>query len=208
MSTTEKRTLVEEGTEFKGTLSSKCPIDVVGKVEGDISGPSIHVAATGTIAGIVKVKDLHSEGELAGEVDAETVHLSGRVRSNTVIRASSLEVQLSRSEGKMEVMFGECQIEVGAEPNKEAAIAAALASPVAAATPVAAAPPEPEMTIVAAPAAVESRAPAKTAVTDDDWDVSDEKAEAAPAEGDEESTGKTQSKRERRRRSTIPPPPG
>jgi cytoskeletal protein CcmA (bactofilin family) len=121
-----KRTLVEEGTEFEGTLSSRCPIDVMGKVKGDVSGPSIHISASGVLDGTVKVSELRSEGELAGLVDADKVQLSGRVRDKTVIRASALEVKLEREDGKMEIVFGECQLEVGAQPDKEAAIAAAL----------------------------------------------------------------------------------
>ena len=33
-------TLVEDGTEFKGALTSKCPIVVRGRVEGEIETPS------------------------------------------------------------------------------------------------------------------------------------------------------------------------
>lgn len=132
---TGKHTLVEEGTEFKGTMSSSCPIVVMGKVEGDVAGPVIHVTPSGVVAGVVKVKDLHSAGELAGEVEAETVQISGRVRDRTVIRARSLEVSLSTEKGGMQVVFGECELAIGDEPSKEAAIAAALAPP--AATPAA-----------------------------------------------------------------------
>jgi cytoskeletal protein CcmA (bactofilin family) len=126
---TGKHTLVEEGTEFKGTMSSSCPIVVMGKVEGDIAGPVIHITPSGVVAGVVKVKDLHSAGELAGEVEAETVQISGRVRDRTVIRARSLEVSLSVTKGGMQVVFGECELAIGDEPNKEAAVAAALAPP-------------------------------------------------------------------------------
>jgi cytoskeletal protein CcmA (bactofilin family) len=122
---TGKHTLVEEGTEFKGSLSSKCPIVVMGKVEGDVSGPVIHVTASGVIAGNVKVKELQSAGEVAGEVEADAVRISGKVRDKTVIRARSLEVSLTSAKGGMEVVFGECELAVGDEPNKEAAIAAA-----------------------------------------------------------------------------------
>jgi hypothetical protein len=100
----------------------------MGKVKGDVSGPSIHISPTGALDGTVRVKELCSEGELAGSVDADMVQLSGRVRDNTVIRASSIEVKLERSDGKMEIVFGDCQLEVGAEPDKQAAIAAALRS--------------------------------------------------------------------------------
>jgi len=124
---TGKHTLVEEGTEFKGTMSSSCPIVVMGKVEGDVAGPVIHVTPSGVVSGVVKVKQLRSDGELAGEVEADTVEISGRVRDRTVIRARSLEVSLSVQKGGMQVVFGECELAVGDEPNKEAAIAAALA---------------------------------------------------------------------------------
>jgi cytoskeletal protein CcmA (bactofilin family) len=130
---TGKHTLVEEGTEFKGTMSSSCPIVVMGKVEGDVAGPVIHVTPSGVVSGMVKVKQLRCDGELAGEVEADTVEISGRVRDRTVIRARSLEVSLSVSKGGMQVVFGECELAVGDEPNKEAAIAAALAPPAPAA---------------------------------------------------------------------------
>jgi len=139
---TGKHTLVEEGTEFKGTMSSSCPIVVMGKVEGDITGPVIHVTPSGVVSGVVKVKQLRSDGELAGEVEADTVEISGRVRDRTVIRARSLEVSLSVTKGGMQVVFGECELAVGDEPNKEAAIAAAMAPP-AAAEPAAVASPKP-----------------------------------------------------------------
>jgi cytoskeletal protein CcmA (bactofilin family) len=126
---TGKHTLVEEGTEFKGTMSSNCPIVVMGKVEGDVAGPVIHVSTTGVVAGNVRVKELRSEGEVAGEVEADVVRISGRVRDRTVIRARALEVSLSTQKGGMQVVFGECELNVGDEPSKEAAIAAATAPP-------------------------------------------------------------------------------
>jgi cytoskeletal protein CcmA (bactofilin family) len=103
----------------------------MGKVEGEVSGPVIHVSATGVVAGNVKVKELRSDGEVAGEVEAEVVRISGRVRDKTVIRARSLEVSLSTQKGGMQVVFGECELAVGDEPNKEAAIAAATTQPAA-----------------------------------------------------------------------------
>lgn len=127
-----KQTLIEDGTELKGTVASKCPIVVMGRIEGEISGPSIHVSPSGVVAGSVKVADLRSEGEVAGTINAETVHLSGRVRDGTVIQAKTLEVSAGEGDA-MEVTFGECELAVGDEPNKEAAVAAALASPAASA---------------------------------------------------------------------------
>jgi cytoskeletal protein CcmA (bactofilin family) len=183
---TGKHTLVEEGTEFKGTLSSSCPIVVMGKIEGDITGPVIHVTPSGVVAGVVKVKDLRSAGELAGEVEAETVQISGRVRDRTVIRARTLDVSLRVTKGGMQVVFGECELAIGDEPNKEAAIAAALAPP--AASPPAATPP------AATTPAAEPTKPGKGAAA-----TPPPAPAAAPAAETEDAASK-------RRRGTLPPP--
>jgi hypothetical protein len=94
----------------------------------------IHIAATGIVAGKVNVKQLRSEGELAGEVEADVVQIAGTVRDKTRIRARSLEVTLNTKKG-MEVVFGECELAIGDEPDKHAAIAAATAPPEVAASP-------------------------------------------------------------------------
>jgi cytoskeletal protein CcmA (bactofilin family) len=110
-----RKTMVEEGTHFKGSLASNCPIEVKGRVEGDLTAPALAVSVSGAVHGRVKVGEMRSQGELAGEFDADVVQLSGTVKDNTVIRAKSLEVKLSSSDGKMQVVFGECSLEVGAE---------------------------------------------------------------------------------------------
>jgi cytoskeletal protein CcmA (bactofilin family) len=120
-SATEKRTLVEEGTHFKGSLTSTCPIFVKGGVEGDIQAPSLTVATSGTVSGKVKAGELKSEGSIAGEFDVEKVQLSGSVKDNTVIRAKSLEVKLTVPSSKMQVVFGDVELEVGEAPSREKA---------------------------------------------------------------------------------------
>ncbi|HEY0191978.1 MAG TPA: polymer-forming cytoskeletal protein [Kofleriaceae bacterium] len=175
---TGKHTLVEEGTEFKGTMSSNVPIVVMGKVEGEVAGPVIHITPSGVVAGNIKVKQLHSAGELAGEVEADTIQISGRVRDRTVIRARSLDVSLNVQKGGMQVVFGECELSIGDEPNKEAAIAAATdAKPAAAAEP-------------ARPAGPGAPAPAATAAAP----APDAKADAKAEPG------------KRPRAGTMPPP--
>jgi cytoskeletal protein CcmA (bactofilin family) len=134
-----KKTLIEEGTEFKGTLTSSCPIVVMGKVEGDMKGPSVEVTESGVLSGKAKVTELRSRGELSGEFDAEVVELSGRVRDKTVIRAKSLEVSLQRAEGGIEMVFGDCELAVGDAPDKAKAVREATA-PRKEAAPVAATP--------------------------------------------------------------------
>jgi cytoskeletal protein CcmA (bactofilin family) len=117
-----KKTLVEEGTQFKGSLTSSCPVVVKGRVEGDVSAPSLQVSASGAVHGKVKVGEMLSHGELSGEFDADVVQLSGVVKDNTIVRAKSLEVKLTPTNGKMQVVFGECTLEVGEAPSKEAAV--------------------------------------------------------------------------------------
>ncbi len=115
-----RKTLVEEGTSFKGSLTSTCPVEVKGRVEGDVTAPALSVSASGSVHGKVKVGEMQSHGELAGEFDADVVQLQGSVKDRTIIRAKSLEVKLTPAEGKMQVIFGECQLEVGSE-NREVA---------------------------------------------------------------------------------------
>ncbi|MGN6106805.1 MAG: polymer-forming cytoskeletal protein [Kofleriaceae bacterium] len=189
---TGKHTLVEEGTEFIGTLSSKCPIVVMGKVEGQVAGPVIHVTPSGVVAGKVKVVELRSAGEVAGEVEAEAVKISGKVRDKTVIRAKTLEVSLSTEKGGMEVLFGECELAVGDEPNKEAAIAAAVAPPAEAA--------KPEDPAEAAKADKTEERPAVAAPGGNGRRKGGEAPAAAAAETTDEEGAK------RRRTGTQPPP--
>lgn len=185
-----KHTLVEEGTELKGTISSKCPIVVMGKVEGEVSGPVIHVSPTGIVAGKVKVTELRSAGEVAGEIEAETVKIAGRVRDKTVIRARTLEVTLTRETGGTEVTFGECELAVGDEPNKQAAIDAALAPP-----PQPAAPTEP------AKSAKPQQQARRKGASEASWDEAASattNAPIGPVETEEDGTP--------RKRKTTPPP--
>jgi cytoskeletal protein CcmA (bactofilin family) len=117
-----KRTLIDEGTKIKGLLESACPIVVMGRVEGELVGPSLEVTESGIVSGKARVKDLVSRGDLAGEFDAETVELSGHVRDKTVVRARSLEVSLQRGDGPMMMVFGDCELAIGDPPDKAAAI--------------------------------------------------------------------------------------
>ena len=75
--THDRKTLVEEGTQFKGSLSSNCPIEVKGRIEGDVTAPALTVALGGAVHGKVKVGEIRSQGELAGEFDADVVAALG-----------------------------------------------------------------------------------------------------------------------------------
>jgi cytoskeletal protein CcmA (bactofilin family) len=122
-SKTPKQTLVEEGTEFKGTLKSSCAVVVNGTIDGEVDAPEITITRSGAVLGAIKAKKVRSQGTLSGNVDAGDVFLSGSVRSNTVIKAKSLEVKLGSSEkGQLEVTFGDCNLEVGEAPKDEDSI--------------------------------------------------------------------------------------
>jgi cytoskeletal protein CcmA (bactofilin family) len=111
-----KRTLVEEGTIFRGSMTSTCPVEIKGRIEGDVEAPALSISETGAVQGKAKVGEVTSKGELAGEIDADTVQLSGTVKDNTVIRAKTLEVKLTAPEDKMQVTFGNSVLAVGDEP--------------------------------------------------------------------------------------------
>jgi cytoskeletal protein CcmA (bactofilin family) len=129
--TNGRKTLVEEGTQFKGSMTSDCLVEVKGRIEGDLSAPALQVSPSGAVHGKVKVGEIKSQGELAGEFDADVVQLSGSVKDNTVIRAKSLEVKLAPANGKMQVIFGECSLEVGSEQTpKEAGKPGSIRPPV------------------------------------------------------------------------------
>ena len=116
----DKKTLVEEGTSFKGSASSTCPIEVRGRIEGEVQAPSLSISPSGAVHGRVRVGTVTSQGEIAGEFDAESVELSGTVRDDTVIRTKSLRVQLSGGDGKLQVLFGTCELNVGDDPEQSA----------------------------------------------------------------------------------------
>jgi cytoskeletal protein CcmA (bactofilin family) len=121
----KQETVLGEGTEFEGAIRSQCPITVSGNLLGDVSAPTLIVTRTGTVHGHIKVAEVKSEGEIAGEIDAESVDLSGHVGDQTTIRATSLQVKLSQNGagGKLQVSFGNCDVHVGnpAKPPAEPA---------------------------------------------------------------------------------------
>ena len=113
------QTVLEEGTEIDGSIRSKCPITVSGKLKGDVCAPSLTITQSGSVSGQVKVSEFKSEGDISGEIEAESVELSGHVSDHTVIRASSLQVKLAQNgnNSKFHVTFGNCDLKVG-EPVK------------------------------------------------------------------------------------------
>lgn len=104
--TTTKRTLVEEGTSFKGSLTSTCPILVQGSIEGEVQGPAVTISATGAVSGKIQTGALKSDGRISGDFDVESAQLAGSVEKNTIVRANSLDVKLAVTTGKVQLTFG------------------------------------------------------------------------------------------------------
>ncbi|HWZ91163.1 MAG TPA: polymer-forming cytoskeletal protein [Polyangiaceae bacterium] len=193
----DKRTVVDEGTSFKGTLSSSCPIDVRGRIEGDVETPSLTISASGAVHGRVKVGSVHSDGEIAGEFEADHVELAGSVKDNTVIRARSLEVKLSSERGRLQVIFGECELSVGDEPTEhvelpvvaeQAAAQAAPALAIAADAPAKgsdSAVMDSDIEEEVRHEAAASAAAASAEPADEDLDEEEDEAVAGPAEANE-----------------------
>lgn len=121
-----KDTVVEEGSTLSGTLASNGRILVRGHLSGDVAGPTIDVTETGALSGRIRAGVLRSRGALGGHLDADDVELGGRVLDQTVIKARDLAVTLGAGDARG-AEFGDCEIEVGDEPDRERAVSEASA---------------------------------------------------------------------------------
>lgn len=110
-------TVVEEGTEFRGAMSSSCPVVVKGALAGELATPALTVTPTGNVTGRLRVGTLVSQGTVAGEIDAEHATISGHVADATVLRARTLDVKLE-GDGKTTVTFGRATLEIGDAPER------------------------------------------------------------------------------------------
>jgi hypothetical protein len=122
-----KRTVVFEGTTLNGTIAARSPVLVMGRFEGELTGPAVEVGEGGVIVGQVKTDALRSRGELSGTFDAADMDLGGRVLDGSVIRARALTVPYVRGTSPGMVL-GRCELEVGDAPNKANAVSEAISA--------------------------------------------------------------------------------
>lgn len=116
-----RETIIADGTIMKGSIASECPVTVSGKVEGDLSAPSLHITEVGSVHGQVLVEKIHSQGEISGDIEAQEVILSGKVRDKTSIKAKSLEVKLDAQDpDKLNVTFGDTTLSIGETTSEPA----------------------------------------------------------------------------------------
>jgi cytoskeletal protein CcmA (bactofilin family) len=118
----EKKTVIDEGTEFKGTLTSTHPVVARGRIEGEVNGPALEVAEGGVVVGKAKVTELRSSGELSGRFEAEEASLAGLVRAGTVIVAEAVEV----ADSDVPLALEDCELHVGKPPSADEVLRAAL----------------------------------------------------------------------------------
>ena len=117
---TSKESVIAEGTSCKGVVTSDCPVTVSGMIDGELTAPAAVVTGTGRLHGKIRVEQLTSEGQVAGDIEAHTLKLSGQVNDKTRIRAQTLEVKLDSSGGnQLQVSFGAATLEVGPEPTDD-----------------------------------------------------------------------------------------
>ncbi|HXI55844.1 MAG TPA: polymer-forming cytoskeletal protein [Polyangia bacterium] len=121
-----KDTIVEEGSALSGTLASSGHVLVRGRLEGDVVSPTVEVTETGALTGKIKAGVLRSRGALGGLLEADEIELAGRVLDHTVIRARGLAVAPGTGD-VFGAQFGDCEIEVGDEPDRDRAVGAASA---------------------------------------------------------------------------------
>jgi len=121
MSENSNNTIIAKGTRFDGAVKSDCDVLLGGRLEGEISAPSLTVEASGCVAGRVEVTTLKSDGEISGQVIAENVTLAGRVGNQTVILANTLEVKICQPDEGLQVSFGDCELQVGQNATRGSA---------------------------------------------------------------------------------------
>jgi cytoskeletal protein CcmA (bactofilin family) len=113
MSEAAKDTVIEQGTDVDGTISSRGAIVVGGHLKGEVLAPQLTVLPSGSVSGQVKVERLSSQGEIAGRIEATIVELAGRIGDQTVITTDKLEVKLTEGDSRIQVTFGTCELRVG-----------------------------------------------------------------------------------------------
>jgi cytoskeletal protein CcmA (bactofilin family) len=118
----EKKTVIDEGTDFKGTLTSSHPVVARGRIEGEVNGPALEVTVGGVVIGKAKVTELRSSGELSGTFEAEEAILAGLVRAGTVITADAVEV----AGADVPLALEDCELRVGTPASADEVLRAAL----------------------------------------------------------------------------------
>ena len=101
----EPRTIVDEGTSFRGDFISSCPIVVNGRIEGDVKAPAVTVTTSGALQGKIEAKTISCRGSVAGVLEADVIELTGAIARDTIVRAQRLNLDVESTSGKIELAF-------------------------------------------------------------------------------------------------------
>ena len=102
----EPATIVQDGTDFRGDFTSKCPIIVNGRIQGDVKAPTVTITNSGVLQGKVEAKTIACRGSVSGVLEADAIELSGDIAQNTIVRAQRLRLNIESTSGRIELAFG------------------------------------------------------------------------------------------------------
>ena len=105
-SSPEPATIVQDGTDFRGNFTSKCPIVVNGRIQGEVKAPAVTVTDSGVLQGKVEAKTIACRGSVSGVLEADAIELSGDIAQNTIVRAQRLNLNIESTSGRIELAFG------------------------------------------------------------------------------------------------------
>lgn len=115
----DRRTVIEEGTEFRGVMVSKRPVLLRGMLDGELQAPNVVVEAGGELRGKARLGELKSEGQVSGDIHADRVKLAGVVGDGTRIVARVLEIDVKSQDQAVAVTFSRATLEIGDATERE-----------------------------------------------------------------------------------------
>ncbi|MFT4148602.1 MAG: polymer-forming cytoskeletal protein [Paracoccaceae bacterium] len=90
-----RRSILAADLVIEGDVTSTGPVDVQGRVAGQVKAPEVLISPTGTIDGTALAHDLAVQGQISGAVEAHTVSLS----ASAVIQADVTHERIAIESG-------------------------------------------------------------------------------------------------------------
>lgn len=90
-----RRSILAADLVVEGDVTSIGPVDVQGRVAGQVKAPEILIAPTGTIDGTALAHDLSVQGHISGAVEAHSVSLS----ASSIVQADVTHERISIESG-------------------------------------------------------------------------------------------------------------
>lgn len=90
-----RRSILAADLVVNGDVASTGPVDVQGRVTGQVKAPEIQIAPTGTIDGTALAHHLSVQGHISGAIEAQTVSLS----ASSIIQADVMHERIAIEAG-------------------------------------------------------------------------------------------------------------